>query len=101
MFSTFEIFLGDYCLRFYLYTASIRAGASKGMGEEKEAEITKALLLAKSNMVVVVVEDVVTTKALLTRTRAIKWRDMGDEVNLRKGGNSIFTDLSSPVSRSE
>ena len=73
------------------------------MGEEKEAEITKALLLAKSKVVVVVVvvEDVVTTKALLTRTRAIKWRDMGDEVNLRKGGNSIFTDLSSPVSRSE
>ena len=75
----------------------MRAGASKGMGEE----ITNTLLLAKSNMVVVVVEDVVTTKALLTRTRAIKWRDMGDEVNLRKGGNSIFTDLSSPVSRSE
>ena len=71
------------------------------MGEEKEAEITKALLLAKSNTVVVVVEDVVTTKASLTRIRAIKWRDMGDEVNLRKGGNSIFTDLSSPVSRSE
>ena len=69
------------------------------MGEEKEAEITKALLVAKNNMVVV--EDVVTTKALLTRTRAIKWRDMGDEVNLRKGGNSIFTDLSSPVSRSK
>ena len=78
----------------------MRAGASKGMGEEKEAEIIKTLLLAK-NKVVVVVEDVVTTKALLTRTRAIKWRDMGDEVNLRKGGNSIFTDLSSPVSRSE
>ena len=78
----------------------MRAGASKGTGEEKEAEITKALLLAKSNMVVVV-EDVVTTKALLTRTRAIKWRDMGEEVNMRKGGNSIFTDLSSPVSRSE
>ena len=76
------------------------AGASKGIGEETEAEITKALLVAKSK-VVVVVEDVVTTKALLTRTRAIKWRDMGDEVNLRKGGNSIFTDLSSPVSRSE
>ena len=101
MFTPFEIFLGDYCLGFYLYTASIRAGASKGMGEETEAEITKALLLAKNKVVVVVVEDVVTTKALLTRTRAIKWRDMGDEVNLRKGGNSIFTDLSSPVSRSE
>ena len=71
MFSTFEIFLGDYCLRFYLYTASMIAGASKGIGEETEAEITKALLVAKSK-VVVVVEDVVTTKALLTRTRAIK-----------------------------
>ena len=74
----FEIFLGDY-----LYTASMRAGASKGMGEEKEAEITKALLLAKSK-VVVVVEDVVTTMALLTRIRAIRWRDMGDEVDWRK-----------------
>ena len=70
----------------------MRAGASKGMGEEKEAEITKALLVAK-NKVVVVVVDVVTTKALLTRTRAIKWRDMGEEDDLRKEGNSIFTDL--------
>ena len=78
----------------------MRAGASKGMGEEKGAEIIKTLLLAK-NKVVVVVEDVVTTKASLTRIRATKWRDMGDEVNLRKGGNSIFTDLSSPGSRSE
>ena len=76
----------------------MRAGASKGMGEEKEAEITKALLVKSK---VVVVEDVVTTKVLLTRTRAIKWRDMGEEVDLRKEGNSIFTDLSSPVSRSE
>ena len=42
---------GDYCLGFYLYTASMRAGASKGMGEEKEAEITKALLV-KSKVVV-------------------------------------------------
>ena len=90
MFSTL-IFLGDYCLGFYLYTASMRAGASKGMGEEKEEEITKALLV--KSKVVVVVEDVVTTKALLTRTRAIKWRDMGEEVDLRKEGNSIFTDL--------
>ena len=76
------------------------AGASKGMGEEKEAEITKALLVAKSNMVVVV-EDVVTTKALLTRTRAIRWRDMGDEVDWRKWGKNIFLDLSSPVCRNE
>ena len=78
----------------------MRAGASKGMGEEKEAEITKALLVAKSK-VVVVVEDVVTTKALLTRTRAIRWRDMGDEVDWRKWGNNIFTDLSCPVCRNE
>ena len=78
----------------------MRAGASKGMGEEKEAEITKALLVVKSK-VVVAVEDVVTTKALLTRTRAIRWRDMGDEVNWRKWGSSIFTDLSPPVCRNE
>ena len=77
---------------FYLYTASIRAGASKGMGEEKEEEITKALLVAKSK-VVVVVEDVVTTKALLNRIRAIRCRDMGDEVDWRKWCNNIFMDL--------
>ena len=78
----------------------MRVGASKGMGEMKEAEITKALLVARSK-VVVVVDDVVTTKALLTRTRAIRWRDMGDEVDWRKWGNSIFTDLSPPVCRNE
>ena len=75
----------------------MRAGASKGMGEEKEAEITKALLV--KSKVVVVVEDVVTTMALLTRIRAIRWRDMGDEVDWRKWGNNIFIDLSSPVCR--
>ena len=77
----------------------MRAGASKGMGEEKEAEISKALLV--KSKVVVVVEDVVTTKALLTRTRAIRWRDMGDEVDWRKWGNNIFIDLSSSVCRNE
>ena len=78
----------------------MRAGASKGMGEEKEAEITKALLVAKIK-VVVVVEDVVTTMALLTRIRAIRWRDMGDEVEWGKWGNNIFIDLSSPACRNE